>query len=62
VNNQNHVQLDMMVGSENPEPLVTLLKSLETSPVFGEVSDHSQNYPTQAEPLYRMRITVNYAH
>ena len=62
VNNQNHVRLDMMVGSESPEALVTVLKNLETSPVFGEVSDPSQNYPTQAEPLYRMRITVNYAH
>jgi Tfp pilus assembly protein PilN len=62
VNNRNHVQLDMMVGSENPEALVTLLKNLETSPVFGEVSDPTQNYPTQAEPLYRMRVTVNYAH
>jgi Tfp pilus assembly protein PilN len=62
VNNMNHVQLDMMVGSESPEALVTLLKNLETSPVFGQVSDPAQQFPTQAEPLHRMRITVNYAH
>lgn len=62
VNNLNQVQLDMQVGSESPEALVGVLKNLETSPMFGEVLDHSQQYPTQAEPLNRMRITVNYAH
>jgi len=62
VNNLNQVQLDMTVGSESPDALVGVLKSLEMSPVFGEVLDHSQQYPTQAEPLNRMRITVNYAH
>jgi type IV pilus assembly protein PilN len=62
VNNLNQVQLDMMVGSESPDALVGVLKNLETSPMFGEVYDHSQQYPTQAEPLHRMRITVNYAH
>ncbi|HWC98917.1 MAG TPA: hypothetical protein VG456_19290 [Candidatus Sulfopaludibacter sp.] len=62
VNNQNQVQLDMMVAAESNDPLVIALKNLETSPRFGQVSEHSQNYPTQAEPLYRMRITVNYAH
>jgi Tfp pilus assembly protein PilN len=62
VNNQNQVQLDMTVGSESPDALVGVLKALETSPKFGETLDHSQQYPTQAEPLNRMRITVNYAH
>jgi type IV pilus assembly protein PilN len=62
VNNLNQVQLDMMVGAESPDALVGVLKSLETSPMFGEVLDHAQQYPTQAEPLNRMRITVNYAH
>ncbi len=62
VNNLNQVQLDMMVGSESSDALVGVLKALETSPKFGEVLDLAQQYPTQAEPLYRMRITVNYAH
>lgn len=62
VNNNNQVQLDMMVGSNSPEALVGVLKSLETSPMFGEVYDHTQSFPTQSEPLHRMRITVNYAH
>jgi Tfp pilus assembly protein PilN len=62
VNNLNQVQLDMTVGAESPDALVGVLKALETSPKFGEVLDHAQQYPTQAEPLNRMRITVNYAH
>ncbi len=62
VNNLNQVQLDMTVGSESADALVDVLKALETSPKFGEVLDHAQQYPTQAEPLNRMRITVNYAH
>jgi hypothetical protein len=62
VNNLNQVQLDMMVGSETDDALVGCLKALETSPKFGETLDHAEQYPTQAEPLHRMRITVNYAH
>jgi Tfp pilus assembly protein PilN len=62
VNNNNQVQLDLSVGSESPEALVSLLKNLEASPMFGEVYEHTQQYPTQSEPLHRMRITVNYAH
>ena len=62
VNNLNHVQLDMMIGSESPDGLVAALKKLEMSPKFGEVLDRAQQYPTQSEPLHRMRITVNYAH
>ncbi len=62
VNNMNQVQLDMTVGSESRVGLVAVLKALETSPKFGQVLDHAEQYPTQAEPLNRMRITVNYAH
>ena len=62
INNMNQVQLDMSVGSMRADDLVAVLKALENSPKFGEVLDHAQQSPTQAEPLNRMRITVNYAH
>ncbi len=62
VNNLNQVQLDMMVGAETQEARLDALVALEKSPKFGETLDHAQQYPTQAEPLNRMRITVNYAH
>ncbi len=62
VNNLNQVQLDMTVGAQSDSALVEVLKALERSPKFGETLDHAQQFPTQAEPLNRMRITVNYAH
>lgn len=61
VNAQNQITLDMNVGSEAPEPVITLLKALETSPLFGSAYLHSSLPPSQTEPLYRYRVSVNYA-
>ena len=61
VNAQNQITLDMNVGSENPEPVIDLLKALETSPLFGAAYLHSSLPPSQTEPLYRYRVSVNYA-
>jgi Tfp pilus assembly protein PilN len=58
---QNRVQLNMTVASESPEPEIRLLVAMESSPLFGEVQEVQQVPPTQAEPLYRYRITVTYA-
>ncbi len=61
VTGDNRVQLDMIVGSAEPEPVIDLLKRLETSPVFGETSLVNSQPPSQNEPLYRYRLSVNYA-
>jgi type IV pilus assembly protein PilN len=61
VDNDNQVTLDMTVGAQSPLALIELLKALEESPRFGKVYNHSMLPPTQAEPLNRCRITVNYA-
>jgi type IV pilus assembly protein PilN len=61
VDNENQVMLDMTVGAQAPMALIDLLKALEESPRFGKVYNHSTLPPTQAEPLWRCRITVNYA-
>ncbi|MGO9898059.1 MAG: hypothetical protein ACLPX8_28065 [Bryobacteraceae bacterium] len=61
VDNENQVTLDMTVGAQSPLALIELLKALEESPRFGKVYNHSMLPPTQAEPLNRCRITVNYA-
>jgi type IV pilus assembly protein PilN len=61
VNGRNEVTLDMNVGSESPEPIIAMLKALEESPLFGSVYQHSSLPPTQSEPLYRYRVSVNYA-
>jgi len=61
VNAQNQVMLDMTVGADSPEPVIQLYKTLEESPLFGSVMEHSSLPPTQSDPLYRYRITVIYA-
>jgi type IV pilus assembly protein PilN len=60
-NAQNQVTLDMTVGAESPEPVIAFYRALEESPLFGAVSPHTSQPPTQADPLYRYRLTVNYA-
>lgn len=57
----NHVKLDMTLGSANPTPLFEALRDLENSPSFGTVTPTNEMPPTQSEPLYRYRLTVNYA-
>lgn len=61
VNARNEVTLDMVVGSESPEPVIGLLKRLEESPVFGAPHIHSALPPSQTNPLHQYRVSVNYA-
>lgn len=57
----NEVQLDMIVGSATPEPVIDLIKKLESSHVFGATALLSSQPPSQNEPIYRYRLSVNYA-
>jgi type IV pilus assembly protein PilN len=61
VSGKGQVTLDLTVGAENPDSVGALYTALETSPVFGGLFAQTFQPPTQAEPLYRYRITVNYA-
>jgi type IV pilus assembly protein PilN len=61
LNGQNQVSLDMVVGTESPEPMVAFLQQLEKSPLFGSTTWHSTVPPSQTNPLYQYRISVNYA-
>jgi hypothetical protein len=57
----NHVQLDMVVGTDRPDAVVELLKHLESSALFGAASVVNQSPPTQNDPLYKYRVMVSYA-
>jgi Tfp pilus assembly protein PilN len=57
----NRVKLDMTLGSDKQNSLINALRDLENSTAFGTVTPGTLNPPTQAEPLYRYRLTVNYA-
>lgn len=61
VTNQNHVQLEMVVGAQDPKPVIELLTKMESSPLFGHVNLLNSQPPTQNEPLFRYRVSVNYA-
>jgi Tfp pilus assembly protein PilN len=61
VNKDNRVTVDMTVGAMTPVAVIDFLKALESSPLFGSVSAPNYLAPSQAEPLYRARLTVNYA-
>src|SRR6201996_3137873 len=57
----NHVQLDMLVGTDRPDTVIDLLKKLQESSLFGAASVVTQQPPTQNDPLYKFRVTVGYA-
>ena len=60
INSRNEVLLDMVVGSQAPEPVIDFLKRLQGSPLFGPATVYSSQPPSQNEPLYRYRVTVDY--
>ncbi|MFB3829158.1 MAG: hypothetical protein ACE15B_20495 [Bryobacteraceae bacterium] len=61
VNARNEVTLDMVVGAESQAPVVNLVKALEASELFGEAYVHSALPPSQSNPLFQYRVSVNYA-
>jgi type IV pilus assembly protein PilN len=61
INTNNELLLDMVVGSQAVEPILNFVMQLEASTVFGKTTVHTTIPPSQTEPLYRSRVTVNYA-
>jgi Tfp pilus assembly protein PilN len=61
ITSQNEVVLDVQVGAKEPGPFLVFLNHLNKSPRFGPVDPKSTQPPTQQEPIYKFRFTVNYA-
>lgn len=61
ITSQNEVVLDVQVGTKETGPFLVFLNQLNKSPLFGPVDLKSKQPPTQQEPLYKFRFTVNYA-
>jgi type IV pilus assembly protein PilN len=57
----NNIQLDMTVGAQSAEPVIEFLKRMEASSVFSSPTVANGLPPSQSEPLYRYRVSVNYA-
>jgi Tfp pilus assembly protein PilN len=60
VSNNNQILLEMTVASETAEPLNTFEMKIEASDVFSRPSISVSQAPTQTDPLFRYRMTVNY--
>ena len=58
---RNQVLLDMVIGAQGPAPVIEFLRNLQASPRFGPATVHNSASPTDNEPLYRYRVSVNYA-
>jgi Tfp pilus assembly protein PilN len=58
---ESQVHLEMVLAAESPGPVFEALRALESSDVFGETSVYTFAPPSQSEPLYRYRVSVNYA-
>jgi hypothetical protein len=58
---QNEISLDMVVAAQAVEPISAFFKKLEASPVFGSAIPQNLLPPSQTEPLFRYRLSVNYA-
>jgi len=61
VTGRNQVVLSLQVGAESPEPVIQFYKALEGSDLFGGVTQNIYKPPSQSDPLYSYRFTVNYA-
>jgi hypothetical protein len=59
VDSQNRITLDMQVAAESPEPVIELMRKMAQEP-FSKPEPKLQQGPTQAEPLYRFRVSVQY--
>ena len=61
VNANDELFLDLTVAAEAPEPVIGFIVKLEGSEVFGSTAVSGITPPTQTDPFYRYRLSVNYA-
>jgi type IV pilus assembly protein PilN len=57
----DRITLDVQFGAESPAPMVELLQKMGESELFSHPEIKSQQAPTQSEPLWRYRVSVDYA-
>ncbi len=58
---QDHLFLDLVVGAKTQKPVIDLLSRFEGSDLFGHTALSGIQPPSQTDPLFRYRVTVNYA-
>ena len=58
---QNEVLLDMVVGADDVQPVLQLLRKLETSPQFGPAEVPNSIPPSQTDKIFKYHVSVSYA-
>jgi type IV pilus assembly protein PilN len=58
---ERQIHLEMVIAAASPGPVFEALRALESSEVFGETNVYNSAPPSQSEPLFRCRVSVNYA-
>jgi len=61
VNARNQLYLDMTVAADAPEQVIGFIAKLEGSDVFGSTAVSGITPPSQTDPFYRYRLSVDYA-
>ena len=61
INSRNQVTLDMMVGAQDPANAFGFFRKLVESPLFGSVTPQNTAAPSQNQPLWEYRLSVDYA-
>lgn len=61
VNAKDQLLLDMTVESEAPEQIIQFVARLEGSDIFGSTEVSALTAPTQNDPFFHYRVSVNYA-
>ena len=61
IRGRNELLLEMWVASQATESVLNFVMQLEQSAAFGATTVHNSLPPSQNEPLYRYRVSVNYA-
>jgi type IV pilus assembly protein PilN len=60
VDAQNRIVLDMQVAADSPEPVIEMIKTMAQAP-FSNPAPKLMQSPSQSEPLWRYRVSVEYA-
>jgi Tfp pilus assembly protein PilN len=61
ISSHQQVSLDMTVGATDWVPVDDFMTKLAESPLFGPVALHDAVPPSQNQPLYQYRLSVDYA-
>jgi hypothetical protein len=61
VNPKNQIYLEMTISADAPGPMDEFVAKLEASDVFGSATVFTTSSPSQTDPTYKYRVSVNYA-